>query len=261
MDFETISVHKREGVLNITLDRLSNRNSINCTLLWELNQALDIACEDSVCKAVILEGKNGIFCTGMDFAEVTQNHTKDQEQDRTLSETYMKTLKRFSLIPKVIISNVDGQVIAGGVGIASASDFVIATGRSEFSLSEGLWGLLPAMVTPFLIRRVGFQKAYTLTLSTLPMNAREAFGCGLVDVVSDNPDIEIDRLLQRILKIEEDTILNIKKYYRDMWIINDEMERRAVDETAQRVSSLQVRSNIENYIKYKKFPWEDKPLL
>lgn len=256
MNFETILPKEADGKLTITFNREISRNSISTKFLQELNQALDLAEKNSACRMVVLEGQNGIFCTGMDFNEVaeTLQGQSGTAADR-FSRQYMNTVKRFSLMPKVIVSKVDGQVLAGGVGLAAASDIVIATSRSTFALSEALWGLLPAMVLPYLIRRVGYQKAFNMTLTTAPVSAQEAFGFHLVDEISETPDLDIHRQLQRLLRLEVSTIGRMKEYFRKIWIITEGMEEMAVSETSGLMSHRKVMENIQNFVNYKKFPW------
>ncbi|MBI4652467.1 enoyl-CoA hydratase/isomerase family protein [Candidatus Desantisbacteria bacterium] len=259
MKYNTILVKESLGVITVTFNRLSQRNSINRAFIKELNEVLDKAEQDTQCRIVILEGQNDVFCTGMDFEEAAMFNVQDKKDDSmSFLSQYMKAIKRFTLTPKVIISKIEGQVMAGGVGLAAASDLVIATPRVQISLSEALWGLLPAMVLPYLIRRVGYQKAYSMTLTTLPISAQEAFDIHLVDEVSEEPDRSIQYLSQRLFRLEQSTIKNIKSYFRSMWLITDEMEKGAISESFQMMSDPKVRENIENYVKYKKFPWDDR---
>jgi polyketide biosynthesis enoyl-CoA hydratase PksH len=170
----------------------------------------------------------------------------------------MEMLKRLTLIPKVIISKVDGKVIAGGIGLAAASDLVIATPRSQFSLSEALWGLLPCSVIPYLIRRVGYQPAYKMTLTTLPISAIDAYRIHLVDELTDTPDDSIRKLKPRLIRLSDTTILTMKQYFRKMWLITEAMEDVAVSEFSKLISQPTVRENIRNFVEYGQFPWEDK---
>ena len=194
MQYETILVEKDKDAIRIIFNRLDRRNSINAVFLNEIDKVLSQTENDANCKIIILEGQKGIFCTGMDFEEAASVEKKDGTPVNQGGIPYMNLLKRIASIPKVVISCVDGQVMAGGVGIVVASDLVIATSRSRFSLSEALWGLLPACVMPFLIRRVGFQSAYRMTLTTLQTTAQEAHVIGLIDELSDTPEENIQRL-------------------------------------------------------------------
>ncbi len=251
--FETLVLRESPRVLTVTLSRPERQNAINGRMLVELSRALDLAEADPACRFVVLDGQPGTFCTGMDFDEVAGDGGGG-EAGR--AEGYMGILRRLSLCRKVVVARVDGRVTAGGVGLAAASDFVLATERSQFSLSEALWGLLPACVVPYLIRRVGFQKAYTMTLSTLPVPAREALACRLVDEVADDLDEPLRRLLLRIGKLEEGTIVELKDYFRRMWMITDEMEREAVNEISRLVTEPRVRENIRQYVSHGRFPWD-----
>lgn len=257
MDYETILLNESPGTLTVTFNRLKHRNSLNDTVLQELNNVLDLAEENPGCRLVILEGQQGIFCTGMDFETFAlQDSRGDPGIEKASSSLYMNTISRLSLIPKVIISKVDGQVMAGGIGLAAASDLVIATPRSRFSLSEALWGLLPAMVAPYLIRRVGYQTAYRMTLTTLPLSAQEAFAAHLVDEVNENPDAGIRKLKMKLMRLEESTIGNMKRYFRKMWLITGELEELAISETSRLMSLPGVKENIRNFVEKQQFPWE-----
>jgi polyketide biosynthesis enoyl-CoA hydratase PksH len=170
----------------------------------------------------------------------------------------MSTIKRLTLEPRLIVSIVDGRAMAGGIGLVAASDWVIATPRSQFSLSEALWGLLPAMVAPYLIRRVGFQTAFRMTLTTLPISAQEAWTAHLVDEVSEHPLDNLRRLWLRVSKLETATVKNVKAYFREMWLISEQMEELAVAETNRLAADPVVIRNITDYIEFQKFPWDEK---
>jgi polyketide biosynthesis enoyl-CoA hydratase PksH len=156
------------------------------------------------------------------------------------------------------VSTVDGRVAGGGVGLAAASDFVYATGRSTFALPEALWGLLPCCVLPFLIRRVGFQKAYAMTLSTQPVSAAEAAGCHLVDHVADSPEDAVRRLAYRLSKLDGVVIGEAKRYLATLWEVSKETERTAVAELDRLMATPAVRGRLAEYATAGTFPWEGR---
>lgn len=265
MTYDSIGVTPSEMGLTITMNRLQHQNSLHPILLKEINQVLDSAEDDPACRIIILEGQKGLFCTGMDFEKISQVHKKNlSEQERQAHRTaqqsfaslYMQTIRRFTLTPKIIISVVDGRVMAGGIGLVAASDLAIATPRSQFSLSEILWGLLPAMVAPYLIRRLGFQMAYRMTLTTLPVSAQEAYESRLIDMLSEKPYEDLPRIFQRLTRLEESTIQNMKNYFRKMWFITTGMEKAAIAESARLACDPKVIENIYNFVKYQEFPWD-----
>lgn len=263
MDYKTIIVKESMGGLIVTIDRVSARNSLNTMMLAELNHVLDLAEQDPGCGFVALQGQQGIFCTGMDFQEVSESDAAGEierlaaqsGQDLT-ANPFMAILKRFTLSPKIIIALVDGVVMAGGVGFVAASDLAIATPRSSFTVSEALWGLLPAVVAPFLVRRVGFQAAYRMALSTATVTAARAESIALVDDVCDDPLDCLHRYVLRLSKLKESTVGNLKRYFRDMWFVDEKMETRAVSEISHLLTQPDVLETIVNYVKFKRLPWE-----
>ena len=245
-------VEYSEFVCTITFNRLLNKNSINEAFLDELNNVFNEVEQKPLCQIILLQGQQGIFCTGMDFNEMT----KRASTESVFSTLYMETLKRMTLMPRIVIAKVDGQVMAVGVGIVAACDLVVATTRSQFSLSEALWGLLPACVTPYLIRRVGFQNAYRMTLTTLSIDAQKAYHMNLVDELDDSPERIIRQLILRLTRLENSTIGNLKQYFRKMWMITDVLEETAISEISRLTESPEVQNNIQRFIKYNRFPWD-----
>lgn len=251
----TLQIESNKDILTVTLNREEYRNSVNTELLHELHLALDQAEADTNCRAMVIQGKNEWFCTGMDFQELTQNVLAGQPAGISADE-YMSLLKRFSSSSRFIISKVEGRVLAGGVGIVAASDFVLANNKAQFGLSEAMWGLLPANVMPFLVRRVGFQPAYTMTLSTRDITAQRAYEIHLVDELSDNLDEALRRLMTHLRRVAGTTVAEAKHFFRSMWILEENMENTAITELQKLIAQPAVINNITNYILHKKFPWD-----
>jgi len=257
MQFETIILHEAPRQLTVTISRPHRGNSINSALIRELGAALDFAEQSPGCRTVVIEGAPGLFCTGMDFQEAATNSAVDGTETVRISE-YMLLLKRFTLSSKVIVCRLDGKVIAGGVGLVAASDLVISSERTELSLSEALWGLLPCCVIPFLIRRVGFQKAYWMTLTTKPISAREAHAIHLVDELTDHLDEALRKLTLRLNLLDDTIIFDMKRYFQKMGGVTLEMEQAAATEFARLAAQPHVQQNIANYVTRGVFPWERK---
>ncbi|HEY0792104.1 MAG TPA: enoyl-CoA hydratase-related protein [Chthoniobacterales bacterium] len=254
-EFETLVLRPAPRQLVVTISRPHRRNSINSTLIRELGAALDLAEKSPDCRTVVLEGAPGVFCTGMDFEEVAAHAGAQAAETIRLSE-YLALLKRFTLSPKVIVSRLDGKVIAGGIGLVAASDLVLSTERSEFSLSEALWGLLPCCVLPFLIRRTGFQKAYFMTLTTRTLSAAEANAIHLVDELTNNLEESLRKLTLRLNLLEERTIADMKRYFHELNGIRPETEKAAITEISRLAGQELVQRNINNYVTRGTFPWE-----
>jgi polyketide biosynthesis enoyl-CoA hydratase PksH len=259
MDMRTLRVAEADGVLTVTLQRPEARNSINQVMLQELHAVLDALEAEPRHSLLVLQGQPGTFCTGMDFNEVATLRPDMAPAEReVLTRPYMQLLRRLATLPRVVISKVDGEVLAGGMGFVAASDLVIATPRSRFSLSEVLWGLLPAMVIPYLIRRVGYQSAYRMALTTMPVAAEAALAMNLVDEVSDTPELALRRLRARLARIQTTTVGNLKSYFRKMWLLTNEVEELAVSEISRLMFHPDFQENLRNFVEHQVFPWETK---
>lgn len=254
MQNQRILVQESRHTLRVTLARPEHQNAIDDLLLHELHSALDRAEASSDCRVVVLEGQGGVFCTGLDFEAMA--HASPSEEAPERGQEYFSLLRRFTSSSRVVISVVDGRVAAGGIGLVAASDFAFASERATFGLPEALWGLLPCCVLPFLIRRVGFQRAYTMTLSTQPYTALQAAQFQLVDEVTADLEGQLRRLTMRLNRLQPSTVGAAKRYFEGIAGVTPEVERFALAEFAALMSSSTVRTNIENFVSNRRFPWE-----
>ena len=252
--YETLIAKAFRGGIGLQINRPAAKNSINTTLIKELTQALNAVEHDPDIKIVLLEGLPDHFCTGMDFEAISE-----QGADAFVGadpNDYYNLLKHFSGCSKVIVAKVAGAVNAGGIGLIAASDIVIASESATFGLSEALFGLLPACVMPFLIRRVGYQKAQWMTLMTQGCNAQKAERIGLVDEVAPDLNDATRRTLLRLSRLEPATVKNLKDYMGQLWIMDEQTQKLAVDKIASLIQSEKVQSNISNFINKGIFPWD-----
>ena len=253
MDYQTLKINHQPAVKRIQIYRPEANNSINDQMTQELLSALQAAESEEAVKVVILEGLPDVFCTGMDFQEVAD---EKQVAPKASSHSYYNILKQMSQSSKVILSLVRGQVKAGGVGLVAASDFVIADDTVTFVLSELLFGLLPACVLPFLIRRVGFQKAYRLALTTQVISASEAYNWGLIDEYGNNTNQLIGQYIRRLKYLPSSGVKDLKNYINQLWIIQQETQDLAVNKVCSLLADPTIQEKIKRFKKEGVFPWQ-----
>lgn len=254
MEYQTLKIHYQPAVQRIQIYRPGNNNSINSQLTTELLLALQAADTEETVKVVVLEGLPDVFCTGMDFQEVAD--AKQPVDAKTNSHGYYNILKQMSQSSKVILSLVRGEVQAGGVGLVAASDLVIAESTATFVLSELLFGLLPACVLPFLIRRVGFQKAYRLALTTQSISVTDAYNWGLVDEYSNDTNQLLSQYIRRLKCLPLSGIKELKSYINQLWIIQQETQDLAVNKASSLIADPTIQKKIKNFKKEGIFPWQ-----
>ena len=254
--YNSLIVNKQRDIAEVTFNSGNGRNSITMEFLNEMEMILDEIEEDDSCKMIVFYGQNGYFCTGMDFHSYVSAGAEEKSFSKDSQEKFMALLRRISLYPKIVVSIVEGEAMAGGVGIAAASDLLFASVNSRFSLSETLWGLLPAMVMPYLVRRIGYQNAFRMALTTLPADAARAKEMGLIDECFSERREVIVKYFPRLLRLQSSTVAELKNYMRQLWIIDSDMEARAVRKTTELAGSESVRNNIARFVNDGKFAWE-----
>jgi polyketide biosynthesis enoyl-CoA hydratase PksH len=252
MTLETLSVEFDAGICRVRFDRAEAGNTINAKMIEEMSAVLR-RCEEQTSPPItilVLEGAPDVFCAGGDF-EATASSTEPDDPE-PLYDLWL----RLTTAPLITISVVKGRANAGGVGFVAASDIVLADEGATFGLSELLFGLFPACVLPFLIRRIGFQKAHYLTLMTRPISAAEALSCGLVDALESPVESVLRQHLLRLRHLDKTAIGRYKKYMSETADILHQRKAPALDANRALFSDPKVRANISRYVTEMKLPWE-----
>jgi polyketide biosynthesis enoyl-CoA hydratase PksH len=246
--YETIRVAFQDSICHLQIDRLDANNTISSQLVAECHDALS-ACEESA-TVVVLSGSPEVFCQGADFKAIAGGEMFKPEP---LYDLWL----RMATGPYVTISHVRGKANAGGLGFIAASDVVLADETAQFSLSELLFGLYPACVLPFLIRRIGFQKAHYLTLMTQPISAKQACEWGLVDAVEAQSDALLRRHLQRLRRLSKTAIRRYKSYMGRIATPLQDLKAPAVAGNREVFSDPANVQAITRYVERGVFPWEN----
>ncbi|MDB6037721.1 MAG: enoyl-CoA hydratase [Verrucomicrobiales bacterium] len=251
--FQTIVVEFEPPVCTIRFHRPESRNTINDLMIEECHQVL--ARFDESTKILVLEGSAEVFCFGADFKEVHQSVSQGIQGEQNPGPLY-ELWTDLATGPFVSVAHVRGQANAGGIGFVAACDIVLADKTAVFSLSELLFGLYPACVLPFLIRRIGFQKAHYMTLMTQPISVDQAHQWGLVDAFDVNSKDLLRKHLLRLRRLSRSGIEKYKKYFHSL---DDILARSKAKALAGNRDVFMDRRNIEmisRYVETGLFPWE-----
>lgn len=251
--YETIKVDFRDAICFLQIDRPEANNTISARLVAECHEVLSV-CERSA-TIVVLSGTPEVFCSGADFTALASASKTGQEPEDDPGRLYDLWL-RLATGPYVTIAHVRGKTNAGGVGFAAASDIVLADETAQFSLSELLFGLYPACVLPFLNRRVGFQRAHYLTLTTQPISAKQACEWGLVDAWDPVSDTLLRRHLQRLRRLSKSAIRQYKAYSSRISPPLQDLRPPAVAANRTMFADPDNLHAITRYVEHGIFPWE-----
>ena len=180
------------AIARITLNRPDKRNALNDALLSELKSALRQANDDAAVRVVVILGAGPDFCSGADLSalqKISEASVADNVDDaRSLMELFM--LMRQASVP--IVAAVRGRALAGGCGLASACDIVLASKNARFGYPEVKIGFVPAMVTAILRRNVSEKRAFELITRGGEIGAEEAREIGLVNQVFNEESFDAE---------------------------------------------------------------------
>jgi len=189
---------ERDGpVLRLTLNRPEVRNAFDEDLIAALTAAAAEAAEDRTLRAVVLAGSGKTFCAGADIGWMSKAVAYTQRENLRDAEDVARMLERLDTLPLPLIARVHGAALGGGVGLAAVCDIVIAAEDTVFALSEVKLGILPAVVAPYVLRKIGVSAARELFLTGARFTAARAMAVGLVHEVV--PAGELDAAVTRRL--------------------------------------------------------------
>jgi polyketide biosynthesis enoyl-CoA hydratase PksH len=255
--YQTINVQFDGLTCRIQMCCPDTENTITNRLVTEISDTL-AWCEHAVkhqsqaISIIVIEGLTDVFCTGADFSEISeQGNAVDAER---LYRLWMQ----LATGPFITIAHVRGSVRAGGMGFVAACDIVLADETATFALTELVFGLFPACVLPFLIRRIGVQKAHYMTLTTLPILIQEAQASNLVDAYSKDSESLLRKHLIRFSRLSTAAISEYKQYMHQLNDILQRSQSLAVTTNQQLFSSKENLERIRKYLNEGKLPWEKK---
>ena len=190
MAYKTLLVEHSDGVLTVTLQRPEVHNAFNDELIAE---AIDVfsSIDTSVSRVVVLKGTGKNFCAGADLNWMSRMVSYTREENVRDSSLLAKMYALINECPLPVVGRIQGAAIGGGVGLVSVCDIAIATTGAQFGLSEVKLGILPAVISPYVIAKIGETHARALFLTGERFTADRALRIGLVHRVEET-DKELD---------------------------------------------------------------------
>jgi enoyl-CoA hydratase/carnithine racemase len=161
------------GIATLILDRPAQRNALSAELVTTLTNTLGTLAADAAVRIVLLKGAGDVFCAGADIGEMRAAGAAAQEANEADSRRFAALLDRLEAQPQPTVAVVHGAAYGGAIGLISACDIAIAAGSARFALSEVRLGLIPAMISPYVIRAIGLRQARRLQQSS-PVTCRWA---------------------------------------------------------------------------------------
>jgi len=195
-----VEVVREKSVAQVWLNRPERHNALTAELAAELTRVFqDLSHDDSV-RVVVLGGRGPSFCAGADIGAMLESSNATFDQNLAEAEKLGGFFATIADMPKPLVGRIHGNVFGGGVGLTSACDVAVAADNATFALSEVRLGIVPALISPYVIRRLGDRAARELMLTGERFGAMQAAHLGLVHHVI--PTAELDaKVDERVLAL------------------------------------------------------------
>lgn len=184
------------GVAQVTMSRLSVFNAFDEAMIAELDAAFALLQDDVAVRVIVLAGQGKHFSAGADLQWMQRASQATLEWNLEDARRFASMLARIEACPKPTVARVQGAALGGGVGLACACDIAVAADNASFSVSEARFGILPAVIGPYVTNAVGKRQARRLALTTARIGAAEALAMGLVQQVV--PATELDNAVDGV---------------------------------------------------------------
>ena len=200
--FDTLGIEQRQpGVAQITMSRAEVFNAFDAAMIAELDAAFDQLIADDSVRVILLAGAGKHFSAGADLKWMQRASEETREWNLADARRFAAMLGKIDACPKPTVARVQGAALGGGTGLVCACDIAIGADNASFAVSEARFGIIPAVIGPYLINAVGKREARRLALTLTRIRADEAQALGLLHRVTtlDELDSAVDATLEEIL--------------------------------------------------------------
>lgn len=213
---ETLKLWRRApGVAQVTMARPDKFNAFDEAMIGEFDAAFAALADDPEVRVIVLAGEGKHFSAGADLNWMQRASDAGEDWNLADARRFAAMLARIEACPKPTVARVQGAALGGGVGLVCACDIAIAAEGASFAVSEAKFGILPAVIGPYLVNAVGRRQARRLALTTTRIGTAEALAIGLVQqvVVADTLDTAVDTVVADLLAGGPNAQREIKQLY------------------------------------------------
>lgn len=259
MDYQTLTVSIADKVATVTLNRPDLRNAFNEHSIAELALVFDELGRNELVRAIVLAANGPAFCAGADLNWMKKmagySHSENQEDAMRLADM----LRTIYLCPKPTVAKVQGDCYAGGMGLVAACDIVVSSDTACYCLSEVKLGLIPATISPYVIKAMGEQAARRYFLTAERFDAKEAQRIGFAHevVTADELDTTVAGIAKGLVNNSPNAVMEAKKLVRE--VVGAPVTDALLADTANRIAairaSMEGREGVASFLEKRKPSW------
>ena len=247
------------AIRTITLSRPDVRNAFNDEVIAELKAAFEDAGQASDVRCVVLAAVGPAFCAGADLNWMRRMADYTRDENLADANGLAEMLRTLYECPKPTIARVQGDVFAGGVGLVAACDMAVSVDTATFCLSEVKLGLIPATISPYVIRAMGARASHRYFLTAERFNAMEALRSGLVHevVTAEALDAKVSELTQALVSASPNAVKVCKQLLQH--VANKDIDRALIAHTVAGIADIRAsdegKEGVQSFLQKRKPSW------
>jgi methylglutaconyl-CoA hydratase len=259
VNFQTLEVSRQGYVASVILNRPDVRNAFNETVIAEVIGAFRaLGAEDSI-RAIVLAARGSAFCAGADLNWMKKMAGYTRTENLADAAQLAEMLRAIYLCPKPVVAKVQGDCYAGGMGLVAACDIAVAADTVNFCLSEVKLGLIPATISPYVIRAMGENAARRYFLTAERFSAQEAMRIGFVHEVTaaDALDEKVEQIVNALISASPHAVKEAKRLVHDVagMALTDDLVADTVERIADIRASDDGREGVRSFLEKRKPAW------
>ncbi|MEQ1907793.1 MAG: enoyl-CoA hydratase-related protein [Vicinamibacterales bacterium] len=258
MAYEHLTTQRTGSIERLTLNRPAVRNAFNEVMLAELTAWAKETAGDPSVRAVVLSGAGHVFCAGADAAWMAKTIEKSQAENVADARLAAEMFRAINELPVPVIARVQGAAIGGGAGLAAVSDVVIADEHAMFGFTEVKLGIIPAVISPFVLAKIGRSAARELFLTGRRCTAQHALDVGLVHTVVPLADLDaaVDAVLREVLSAGPEAIAAAKRLIAQVPFLDaEDATAVTIEALAERRVSAEGQEGLRAFLQKRKPGW------
>lgn len=256
--YQTIQVEVRDGVGYLTLNRPEIHNAFNDTMIHEIDGALQAMRQDAAVRVLLIRGAGKSFCAGADLNWMKKMATYSTEENRADAKKLFEMLQSIEQYPKPVLAQVHGAALGGGSGLVAAVDMAFATQETLFAFSEVRLGLIPAVISPWVLQKIGPAKAREYFLTAERFGAAEAKAMGLINGTGSVQEVEqmLQQKIKYLLSGGPEALSESKRLIRDVWAAAPaDLAELTSSRIAERRASAEGQEGMGAFLEKRKPRW------
>lgn len=259
----TLDIRRDGPVARVWLNRPDVRNAFNDGVIAELRDTFTALGAEAGLRAIVLGGHGKAFCAGADLAWMRAMADYSWEQNRADAQALADMLWAVYSCPVPVVGRIHGDCYAGGVGLAAVCDVLVAADAANFCLSEAKLGLLPATISPYVVRALGEQASRRYLVTAERFSAMQAQALGFVHEVCapDALDAKVDEIVAALVANGPMAVRACKRLVQD--VAGRPLTPELRDDTARRIADIRAsdegREGVQAFLGKRKPSWMEPP--